>query len=214
MKCLICGNDTISYPHPKFDMLFHECEHCQSIFKDEKNYPSEDLEFKKYEEHQNDDQNLGYVNFLTNFIDSAVIPYIKKGRALDFGSGPNPVLAKILENDYFFEVDIYDYFYAPDKIYESKTYDLITSTEVVEHLRNPLQAFRLFYNHLNPNGILSILTLFHPNDREELFKWHYIRDVTHVCFFTPVTMKKIAELCEFELISTNHYRYTVFKKTI
>jgi len=214
MRCLICGNDTISYPHPKFDMLFHECEHCQFIFKNVKNYPSEELEFQKYEEHQNDDGNLGYVNFLTNFIDSAIIPYIKKGKALDFGSGPNPVLAKILTNDYFFDVDIYDYFYAPNKVYESKLYDLITSTEVVEHLRNPLEAFQLFYNHLNPNGVLSILTLFHPNQREELFQWHYIRDVTHLCFFTPVTMKKIADICNFEFLSTNYYRYTVFKKTI
>ncbi len=213
MKCLICGKDTISYPHPKFDILFHECGNCQFIFKDEKNYPSKELEFEKYEEHQNDDGNLGYVNFLTNFIDSAVMPYIQKGKALDFGSGPNPVLAKILNTSYFFDVDIYDYFYAPNKIYESKTYDLITSTEVVEHLRNPLEIFHLFHNHLNHHGILSILTLFHPNNREELFKWHYIRDVTHLCFFTAVTMKKIAEICEFEFLSTNHYRYTVFKKT-
>jgi SAM-dependent methyltransferase len=212
MKCLICGHETISYPHPKFNMFFHECERCQFIFKDEKNYPSIELEFQKYEEHQNDDDNQGYINFLTNFIDSAVIPFIKKGKALDFGSGPNPVLAKILSNQYLFDVDIYDYFYAPHQIYESKTYDLITSTEVVEHLSNPLKIFKLFYQHLNPNGILSILTLFHPNQREELFNWHYIRDITHLCFFTPVTMRKIAEICGFEFISTNHYRYTVFKK--
>ena len=214
MKCLICGHETFSYPHPKFNMIFHECEQCQFIFKDEKNYPSLELEFQKYEEHQNDDDNQGYINFLTNFIDSAVIPFVEKGKALDFGSGPNPVLAKILANEYLFDVDIYDYFYAPTKIYESKTYDLITSTEVVEHLRDPLSIFELFHHHLNANGILSILTLFHPNQREEFFKWHYIRDVTHLCFFTPVTMKKIAELCGFEFLSTNHYRYTVFKKTI
>ncbi|MDO9629441.1 MAG: hypothetical protein Q7I99_06040, partial [Acholeplasmataceae bacterium] len=71
MKCLICGQETISYPHPKFDMLFYECESCQFIFKDEMNHPSERQELEKYDEHQNSDENTGYVNFLTNFIDSA-----------------------------------------------------------------------------------------------------------------------------------------------
>ncbi|MDO9629062.1 MAG: class I SAM-dependent methyltransferase, partial [Acholeplasmataceae bacterium] len=122
--------------------------------------------------------------------------------------------AKILSNDYFFEVDIYDYFYAPNKVYLQKKYDLITSTEVVEHLKNPLKTFELFHDLLNKNGILSILTLFHPNNREEFFKWHYIRDITHLCFFTPVTMRKIAELCGFNILSTNNYRYTVFQKTM
>src|SRR5690554_3859088 len=111
--CKICGKQTISYKHPKFDMTFHECKYCEFIYKDESNYLSYDDELKAYNYHQNEDDNIGYVNFLTNFVDAAVIPYIKEGKALDFGSGPNPVLAKILQNKYHFDVDIYDLFYAP-----------------------------------------------------------------------------------------------------
>lgn len=36
---------------------------------------------------------------------------------LDFGSGPSPVLAMIMERDYGFDMDIYDLFYSPEKPY-------------------------------------------------------------------------------------------------
>ena len=211
-KCKICGSDTISYVHPKFNITFHECLNCEFIFKDEKNYISAKEELKKYDEHQNSLDDRGYVNYLTDFVESAVIPFIKHGIALDFGSGPTPVLAHILKNEYNFEVDLYDLFYEPNKVFENKSYDLITSTEVIEHLRNPLEAFELFYNHLEPNGILSVMTLFHPKNREKFFDWHYIRDKTHISFFTPKTLQIISNIKRLELIETNEYRYAVFKK--
>lgn len=212
MKCKICGHDTISYKHPRFDMLFHECSFCEFIFKDEKNYVSKEKEIKKYDEHQNSIQDLGYVNFLTDFIESAVWPFVKKGKILDFGSGPNPVLAALLKDVYHFDVDIYDLYYASNKIYQNQFYDLITSTEVIEHLKHPLEAFQLFHKHLKTNGILSIMTLFHPNNKDLFFEWHYIRDATHVSFFTSKTLRYIAQLFNFDFIDTNDYRYAVFKK--
>ncbi|MFH1694025.1 MAG: class I SAM-dependent methyltransferase [Bacillota bacterium] len=210
--CKICGKQTISYRHPRFDMVFHECQYCGFIFKDEANYVSLREEIKKYDEHHNEDDNMGYVNFLTDFIEAAVLPYIQTGKALDFGSGPNPVLSKIMRNSYGFDVDIYDLYYAKEKVYKNQVYDLITSTEVVEHLKSPMDAFILFYKHLKPGGILSIMTLFHPRNKEMLFDWFYIRDKTHVSFYTVQTMRIIAEKFNFEFIETNDYRYTVFRK--
>lgn len=211
-KCKICGHDTISYQHPKMDILFHECTNCEFIFKDEINYVSREKEIKKYDEHHNSLDDVGYVNFLTDFIESAVWPFIKAGKALDFGSGPSPILAAILKDVYHFDVDIYDLYYAIDKIYEKKLYDLITTTEVIEHLIDPLKAFQLFHKHLKPQGILSIMTLFHPKDKDTLFNWHYIRDDTHISFFTLKTLRYIANLYHFDLIDTNDYRYAVFRK--
>jgi len=212
MKCKICGSDTISYVHPKFHTLYHECENCEFIFKDPKHYVSIKEELEKYEQHHNNLENIGYVNYLTDFIESAIIPFIIEGQALDFGSGPAPILAHLLKNNYRFDVDIFDLYYAIDKVYENKTYHLITSTEVVEHLQNPLETFDLFFKHLKPNGILSIMTLFHPKDRALFFDWHYIRDHTHVSFFTPKTLRMIAKIYDLNFIDTNDYRYAVFKK--
>ncbi len=212
IKCKICGNDTISYEHPKSHILFHECKNCEFIFKDEKHYISELDEIRNYDLHNNSIEDVGYVNYLTDFIESAVMPFIKQGKVLDYGSGPNPVLAQILKTTYKFDVDIYDLYYATDKVYENKTYDLITSTEVVEHIGTPLEAFDLFQKHLKSNGILSIMTLFHPKNRDLFFDWHYIREVTHISFFTPKTLRVIAHLNHLKLIDTNDYRYAVFLK--
>lgn len=211
-ECKICGHDTISYHHPKTNVLFHECLHCEFIFKDEKYYVSKEKELKKYDEHNNSLQDIKYVNFLTDFIESAVIPFVHVGTALDFGSGPSPILAAILKDVYHFQVDIYDLYYATDQIYLNKLYDLITSTEVIEHINHPLEAFQLFHQHLKPQGILSIMTLFHPKDRQSFFDWHYIRDVTHISFFTIKTLKYIANLYHFEFIDTNEFRYAVLRK--
>ena len=212
IPCRICGTPTQSFKHPKMDILFHECPFCELIFKDESNHISKEKELEKYDMHQNGDDNLGYVNFLTNFIDSAVTPHIKDGYVLDFGSGPNPLLSKILKNKYNFTVDIYDLYYATHKIYKEKKYDLITSTEVIEHLADPLASFKLFNDILKPGGFISIMTLFYPKDRDQFFSWFYIRDMTHLSFFTPRTMEVIADLIGFKLIETNQYRYAVLRK--
>ncbi|MDO9493204.1 methyltransferase domain-containing protein [Acetobacterium sp.] len=43
-------------------------------------------------------------------------------------------------------------------IYLGKKYDLLTATEVVEHLDDPLDYFSLFENLLKDDGVLSIMT--------------------------------------------------------
>ena len=68
---------------------------------------------EKYDEHQNDEENIGYVNYLFNFFEAAIRPYLLKGAILDFGSGPNPVFQVLLQKEGY-KVTIYDYFYAPN----------------------------------------------------------------------------------------------------
>ncbi len=211
-SCIICGHETTSFKHPRFDIVFHECDFCEFIFKDEKNHITHDEELMVYDLHQNSIENIGYVNYLNNFIDTAVTPFIQMGKVLDFGSGPNPVLKQLLSKSFSFDVDIYDFFYSPLKVYENQKYDLITSTEVVEHFQDPLSYFKLFYELLSPNGILSIMTLFHPKTHQEIFDWFYIRDKSHVSFFTIKTMQYIADTLGFNLIYDNDYRVVVFKK--
>ena len=186
---------------------------CSSDLKDSSIHVDLDEEFKIYENHNNSIHDKKYVNYLKDFIDHSVVPFSGNGRqGFDFGSGPEPVLSMIMENDYGYEMDIHDKFYATEKVYENKKYDLITSTEVIEHLDNPLEYFKLFKDHLNNNGILALMTLFHPVDRDKILEWFYIRDKSHISFFTPKTMEIIAEKTELEFIYTNNHRYGTFKK--
>ncbi len=212
MKCPICESKTYEHQHPRFNMKFHCCPTCEFIFKDELIHPSPEDEYQIYEQHQNDEGNQGYINFLTNFIDAAVYPLIQQGDVLDFGSGPNPVLAKILKDTYGFQVDIYDPYYAREVIFKNKTYDLITSTEVVEHFYHPIPMFETLSKHIKSKGFLALMTLFHPNDLKLFNDWFYIRDITHVSFYTPKTFKYIAQRFGFHVIYTNHHRYITLQK--
>lgn len=209
--CKICGRETITWIHPRTNALFHKCESCELITKDESLYVSLEEEKEKYDEHQNDEENIGYVNYLFNFFEAAIRPYLLKGAILDFGSGPNPVFQVLLQKEGY-KVTIYDYFYAPSLDYQLKTYDLISTIEVVEHLQDPLPIFKHFKDLLKPGGYLSIMTLFHFNDFSSFKDWFYIRDVTHVSFYTSKTLKVIASILDMEFIDTNDYRYAVLRK--
>lgn len=209
--CKICGQSTKSYPHPKFKMVFHECEHCELIFKDASLYVSAELEKEQYDYHENDEENQGYVNYLTNFLEASLYPFFKQGKVLDFGSGPNPVLQKILNKDGF-QTEIYDMYYADEPSVLNNRYDAITSTEVIEHLKDPVSYFMQFNQMLHMGGYLALMTLFHQKDQIHFFNWFYIRDITHVCFYTPKTISILAKLSGFEVMYTNGHRYITLKK--
>lgn len=206
-KCRMCAGETLVLRHAKIGQYFW-CQSCDYICKDEKDYISREAEQVIYDQHQNSVDDPRYVAYFEDFIENGIVNYVSKGRScLDFGSGPTPVLATILTKEYGYHVDIYDKFYAPQPVYEGKQYDLITSTEVVEHLKKPLDYFRLFKSLLKPDGILAIMTQFHPQADGKFINWHYMRDRSHVSFFTVKTMEYIAQEVGFKIIYTDNKRY-------
>lgn len=211
ITCPICASHiTTKWIHPRRKTLYHLCQSCEAIFMDPKDYPSKEIELKKYMEHENDLSNEGYVNFLENFIDSAVQPYLKSGHILDYGSGPNPVLSILLERRGF-HVAIYDPFFHKT-MDESMTFDMITATEVIEHFHDPMLNFKRMIEMLKPHGFLSVMTLFHHDDMDHFKDWFYQRDPTHVIFYRPKTLSIIADQLGLTLVEHNDYRYAVFKK--
>ena len=61
---------------------------------------------------------------------------------LDFGCGPGPALANMMQSDGY-EMEIYDPFFFPNKDALSKKYDFITCTETAEHFFNPHDELNL-----------------------------------------------------------------------
>ncbi len=203
VNCKICSQETHPIYDQQYDHNYYCCGNCDFIFLDESKIISADQEKKEYSFHQNSFENEGYVNMFRQFIDKAIKPYKTRIKtALDFGSGPGPVLAELLKKEGF-KTDIYDKHFAPEKVYLNKKYDLITATEVFEHLKDPLATLKLLKPLLNKDGILAIMTLFHPNNAAEFKKWWYRRDSTHIAFYTPKTFAKMAELLEMKTLITD-----------
>jgi hypothetical protein len=221
--CKICGTSTTLIHQEKFHIDYHSCPGCELISKDEAFILSSSEELEIYNIHNNSIEDPRYVAYFKKFLESAIFPFTSsalemspsqplKKRGFDFGSGPSPVLAQILERDYGVDMDIYDLFYSPEKVYVGKKYNLITSTEVVEHLKNPLPTFQLLKELLEEDGILGIMTWFHKNDATHFKNWHYMRDETHISFYTPKTMAYIADCVGLQVIYSDNYRYTTFTK--
>ena len=168
-----------------------QCSHCQLIFVPEHEYLSKEDETKIYDQHQNNPQNQGYRDFL-NRVCEPLKKYIHKGaHGLDFGSGPGPTLSVILEEQGY-HVDLFDVVYAPDNSVFEKQYDFITATEVFEHLHHPKEEIERLWTLLKPGGVLAVMTQY-VIDKKSFETWHYIRDPSHVCFYSPPCFDFIAD---------------------
>src|SRR6056297_1385349 len=125
---------------------------------------------------------------------------------------PNPVLKKLLniENT---NIYIYDpYFYPHINVLKHNKYDLITSTEVVEHFFDPVKEFNFLESLLNEGGLLSVRTEFHPSNLIKFKNWWYRRDLTHISFYNIKTFETISSNSNLKIVDTNTQDYIVFKK--
>ena len=208
-KCSLCGQKNTELFLQNKQREFHRCGDCDLIFVPTQYFLSTADEKEQYDYHQNSFENQGYINFL-NQLAIPVQKFIKpESKGLDFGSGPEPVLSQMFQKSGF-QMEIYDLFYATDLIIFEKKYDFITSTEVFEHLHNPLDELKKLWNCLEVGGVLAIMTGLTQNISD--FKnWHYIRDLTHICFFSDKTFEFIALMLEGEIVFKKN-NVTILKK--
>ncbi len=213
MNCKICDKKAQHHFDTQMKWDFYYCKECQFFFKDPKHHLDEEREKKVYDNHNNTIEAPGYVEMFDSFIKNTFEPYLKDiQNVLDFGCGPGPVLSNLLK-ERGLHVSIYDKFYFPKKIYKNYKYDLITSTEVLEHIDSPLEIFDFFYKHLNSGSYLAIMTQFHPNTPDDFFKWWYRRDPTHISFFRLKTFKVLAKKTGFEIVSCDEKKSILLRKS-
>jgi SAM-dependent methyltransferase len=209
MQCPLCTDNTDTALTCQQKKYYH-CSQCDLIFLDPKQRPTSKEEKARYLAHNNTIVDKGYVNYLEHFLHQGVDPFIARGMALDFGCGPGPVLQMLLQQRGF-STDINDPFFAPEKPPAHKKYDLITCTEVLEHVFQPAKTWRYFAQHLRPGGYLAVMTCFHPGQKN-FGRWWYRQDFTHVCFYSRLTFAWVAANHPFQEKFTDNQRIVVLKR--
>ncbi|MEW4567873.1 class I SAM-dependent methyltransferase [Tautonia sp. JC769] len=188
--CPLClGSVLVAYHR---DRLRHyvSCEDCGLVHVPADAFLSGEDEKAYYDLHRNDPADEGYRRFLSRL----AVPMMRRlapgASGLDFGSGPGPALS-IMLREAGFPTRIYDPIYAPDSEAWQHSYDFITASEVVEHLRALRTDLERLWQVLKPGGWLGIMTK-RVWGRQAFSTWHYKDDPTHVAFFAERTFVWLA----------------------
>ncbi len=210
MHCPICKNRTEPLICSK-EKTYRHCPNCDYIFLHPSLRLSETQEKAHYQNHENSIENEGYVQMFEHFL-TFILPRCEGIKTvLEFGCGPGPVLAELLRRREY-RVNCYDKYFHPEKKALTKEYDLITATEVFEHLADPLKHLALLSALLRPGGYLALMTHFHPQNANLFDKWWYRQDATHIGFFTPATFAAMARECNLEVYADDGEKQLILRR--
>ncbi|MGL1931100.1 MAG: class I SAM-dependent methyltransferase [Desulfotalea sp.] len=182
--CPLCLNGCKEYWRNKKRTYYH-CDHCDLIHVPSLYHLNEQEEKTEYDKHQNHPADFGYRKFLSRIFDPVLSFINENARGLDFGCGPGPTLSVMFE-EMGIEMDIYDYYYFPDRKALENSYDFITASEVAEHLSQPAYEIDRLWQLLLKGGVLAIMTKRHTG-HDTFPNWHYKNDPSHICFYSEKT---------------------------
>ncbi|MFW6438011.1 MAG: class I SAM-dependent methyltransferase [Armatimonadota bacterium] len=193
--CRLCGSDEISLLFHggvrSHNREFHHCAECDLVFVPDRFLLNPAEERERYLLHENEPDDAGYRAWLSNLLDE-VTPLLEPGaEGLDYGCGEPPVLVMMLREQGF-RAEGWDLYFAPDRAPLARTWNFVTCSETAEHFRRPLLEFERFDRLLRPDGVLGVMTQM-LEDWSEFEDWHYHYDSTHICYYSPRTMRWIAE---------------------
>jgi hypothetical protein len=199
MACRLCASPD-ALPFRVGDFEYEDCPRCGYIGLVRRFFPDRATEEARYRLHRNDLAQPDYRAYLSTFIDTALVPYLEIGAAvLDFGSGPEPALSRLLD-ERGYRTTSYDPFFAPKASWRHRVWEGIAVHEVAEHLRAPARTFAALAKRLAPGGLIAVRTRFPPPTRAEFAAWWYRRDSTHLGFFRPESFARLACRLGLELL--------------
>jgi SAM-dependent methyltransferase len=176
--------------------LYYLCANCDLLFLNSESHLSEEDEQLRYQLHENSGCDDSYREYLSQGVEFAS-PFIKpRGRVLDFGSGKTQVASQLFYVKGFVSESYDPYFYP---ILPGGKFDAVFACEVVEHLKFPNEVFQQLKDLLNEEGVLILRTMLHHKDLD-LVNWWYLRDATHVVFYSLKTIEWLCKCYGLELI--------------
>ncbi len=187
LHCPLCGSTQNTPYHRDRRRAYLLCGHCTLVFVPPDFHLSAEAEKAEYDLHQNTLDDPGYRQFLSRLARPLLQRLPAGSTGLDFGCGPGPALAAMLE-EAGHRVALYDPFYFPQRAVLEQRYRFITATEVVEHLYHPGEELERFWGMLEPGGMIGVMTKL-VRDQQAFASWHYKNDPTHVCFFSEQTWR-------------------------
>ena len=196
--CPLCDAGDLSLWHRDSRREYWRCAHCALVSVPPGFHLDEAAEKAEYDRHENNPADPGYRGFLNRLAQPLLERLAPASCGLDFGCGPGPALATMLEGAGH-TVALFDKFYQPDMSVLQRQYDFVTATEVVEHLADPLGTWTTFHDLLVPGGWLGVMTK-RVRDQAAFSRWHYIQDPTHISFYSDDTFHWIARHFGLECI--------------
>ncbi len=172
-------------------LQYFRCPACAVRFLDPSQHPTRDAEQAHYLLHENRVDDPRYRQFLSKLANPLLERLAPAAQGLDFGCGPGPALAAMLE-EHGHSVALYDPFFAPDPAPLAARYDFVTCSEVVEHFHNPSESFALLRGLVRDGGWLAVMTCFQTDDAR-FSNWQYRLDPTHVVFYREETFRFLAQ---------------------
>lgn len=183
--CPLCGSLRTESYHRDRRRDYLRCRRCALVFVPPAARPARGAELAEYCRHRNALDDAGYRRFLERL----ALPLLQRlpaaARGLDFGCGPAPLLVLMLA-EHGHRVVFHDRIFCPAPWRLQERYQFVTASEVVEHLHRPGAELQQLWRCLLPGGWLAVMTKL-LRDRAAFAGWHYIRDPTHVCFFSRDT---------------------------
>lgn len=194
-RCPLCSGNRIKhlYKGDKGSLCrdFLHCVTCDLVFVPRSQHLTSNEERQRYAQHKNNPHDEGYRRFLGKLYEAVKPKITHQMIGLDYGSGPQPALSIMMEEDGF-HIKPYDPFFSPNIEWLNKQYDYIMCSEVAEHFHNPIEEFKRLNDLLKKGGYLGLMTGM-LKDWAQFPSWHYHRDGTHVVFYSMKTMGWIAE---------------------
>ena len=150
-------------------------------------------EKKRYLHHENSSEDSGYTKFLKTLTDPLIKLLVPKRDflGLDFGCGPSETLASLMEEKGY-NFNSFDPYFKNKKELLGLKYDAITCSEAIEHFAKPGVEWNRLLDLLKPGGILAIMTQLN-SFKKKFSEWWYIRDLTHISFFSEETFEWLAK---------------------
>lgn len=190
VTCPLCQYPAFIFYKQK-SKTYYLCSECSGIFLERNLLPGWADEIARYEEHNNDVEDVRYQKFVSPIVLQILDNYSPEDAGLDFGAGTGPVISKLLD-DKGYHIVQYDPFFHnyPDLL--QKSYDYIACCEVIEHFHHPYREFERLKGLLKNNGKLYCMTSIY-NPEIDFANWNYINDQTHVFFYQQKTLQYIGE---------------------
>lgn len=189
VPCPLCQGIAASFAQDK-QRSYRKCKRCSLVFVPTEYFLTPEEEKAQYDLHENDPDDPRYRKFLSRLAEPLLGKLSPNSLGLDFGCGPGPTLSVMLE-EAGQQVALYDPFYKPNLKVLEASYDFITATEVLEHLRQPRRDLDALWDCLRPGGWLGVMTK-RATDQKAFNQWHYKQDPTHICFWSRDTFLWLA----------------------